>query len=168
MAVTHITAITFALGCLAASHAARAADPAAARFVEAAYASAQFQDRISKAAQGRDLRPEAKALTQEVGAYRDRQIPALVNLAKGAGVPVRDALDRELRSVAENLEPLNGLELSRRYAEAEAQALDKEVGVYDEAARSGPDSVKTFAGRELPELQRLRDLARSAFDNVKP
>ena len=141
---------------------------AARRFVEAAYASAVFQARISAIAAGKDTRPEIKALAGRVRDYRAAQLPGLSRLAQASGIEVRDTLDLEMRSIVENMEPLDYLALSRRYAETETQALDREIPAYEEAVRSGPPSIRDYAAKVLGDLRDLGESAREARGTVGP
>ena len=145
------------------------AQNAAQRFVEAAYASAVFQARISEIVATKEARPEIKALAERVRDFRATQLPELVQLARGAGIEVRDTLDLELRSIVENMEPLDFLALSRRYAEVETQkTLDKEISAYEEAARSGPQSIREYASATLGRLRDLGKTARDGLAAVRP
>ncbi|WP_293856098.1 DUF4142 domain-containing protein [uncultured Alsobacter sp.] len=138
------------------------------RFVEAAYASALFQAQISNTAASRDVRPEVKRLAERVAALKDGQIAELAGLARAAGIEVRDTLDLELRTIAENLEPLDFLAMSRRYVEVETQALDREIAAYREAAAGGAVAIRDYARGMLPRLEELATAARSTWNAVKP
>jgi putative membrane protein len=153
--------------CLAAGPGG-AEDAGVAAFIESGYSPAQFQSRISRVVAQKEVRPEAKALASAVLAYRERQIPAIAELAKTVGIGVRNTLDRESLAIAENLTPLDGLELSRRYLEVEIQALEKEAELYQEVARSGSESVRAFAQREVSTVKQMADTARSAYNAAKP
>ncbi|WP_336491310.1 DUF4142 domain-containing protein [Methylobacterium nigriterrae] len=138
------------------------------RFVEAAYASALFQARISGIAAAKDVRPGIKALAERVRDFRKAQLPELAQLAKASGVEVHDTLDRELRSIVENIEPLDYLALSRRYAEVETQALEKEINAYEDVARAGPQPVQDYAAATLEKLRELRKAAKDGLAAVAP
>ena len=135
------------------------AQDAAQRFVEAAYATAVFQARISAIASSKDTRPGIKALAERVRDFRAAQVPELARLAKASGIEVHDTLDLELRSIVENIEPLDYLALSRRYVETQTQALDKEIAAYEDAVRSGPPLVRDYA---KSALETLRDLGKAS------
>jgi len=145
-------AVLAALLLCAASPTRGYAQEASRRFVEAAYASALFQARISAIAAAKDTRPGIKALAERVRDFRATQLPELARLANASGIKVHDTLDLELRSIVENIEPLDYLALSRRYAETETQALDKEIAAYEDAARSGPPPVRDYAATTLERL----------------
>ena len=168
MAVIGRRSVLTALLVCAASPKGAFAQDAAQRFVEAAYASAVFQAHISGIAATKEARPEIKALAERVRDFRATQLPELVQLARGAGIEVRDTLDLELRSIVENMEPLDFLALSRRYAEVETQVLDKEISAYEEAARSGPQSIREYASATLGRLRDLGKAARDGLAAVRP
>ncbi len=159
MAVTGRWMALAAAAFWAASVAEPHADDAAGRFVEAAYSSALFQARISRIAASKDPRPGIKALAERVRDFRTAQLPELARLAGTAGIRVRDTLDLELRSIVENIEPLDYLALSRRYVEVETQALGREISAYEDAARSEVQPVREYAAATL---ERLRDLSKAA------
>jgi len=161
--MTRFRAVLMALALCAAQPACAQAQDDAGRFVEAAYASALFQERISRLVAAKDPRPGIKALAARVRDFRAAQLPALGRLAAVVGVEVRDTLDLELRSIIENIEPLDYLALSRRYAEAESQALDKEIAAYELAARSGSQEVRDYAAATL---ERLRGFGKEARDEL--
>ncbi|WP_245930660.1 DUF4142 domain-containing protein [Methylobacterium radiodurans] len=144
------------------------ADDAAGRFVEAAYASALFQARISSIAAAKDPRPGIKVLAERVRDFRTAQLPELARLAATAGVEVRDTLDLELRSIVENIEPLDYLALSRRYAEVETQALGREIAAYEDATRSEAQPVREYAAATLERLRDLSKAARAELAAVAP
>lgn len=144
------------------------AQNAEARFVEMAYASALFQERISSLAAAKDTQPGIKALAERIHNFRAAQLPELVRLAGTFGVQLHDTLDLELRSIIENIEPLDSLALSRRYAEIETQALDKEIAAYEAAVRAGPQPVRDYAAATLEILRHLGKAARSELAAVGP
>jgi putative membrane protein len=144
------------------------AQTAAPSFIEAACASAQFQLRIAKAVAAKAVRPEAKALADASAAFRTEQIPQLKALAQKLGKPVRDSLDRELQAIADNLEPLDELEMSRRYAEAATQALDKEAEIYRSAAENGPSDVRAYAASTVDQIRSLAADAHGVLAQVRP
>jgi len=74
----------------------------------------------------------------------------------------------EHQVILDNLEPLDSLELSRRYAEAQVQALEQEIGIYQAASRDPDQRINAFAAVTLPELQQQLELARKMFEAVRP
>jgi len=74
----------------------------------------------------------------------------------------------EHRVLLENLEPLDHLELSRRYAEVQVQALEQEIQGYTAATQAADEGVKEYAAAILPELQRRLEAALRVHDAVKP
>lgn len=74
----------------------------------------------------------------------------------------------EHQVVLENLEPLDYLALSRRYAEIQMQALGQEIGIYRAASRSRNQDIVAFASQVLPDLERQQADARKMHETVKP
>ncbi|SOR32471.1 conserved exported protein of unknown function [Methylorubrum extorquens] len=144
------------------------ADEAASRFIESAYASAVFQARISRITAAKDPRPGIKALAERVHDFRAAQLPELARIAEAIGVGVRDMLDLELRSIVENIEPLDYLALSRRYAEVEVQALSREIVAYENAARSEVQEIRDYAAATLGKLRDLNKAAQTELAAVMP
>lgn len=56
----------------------------------------------------------------------------------------------EHRVVLENLEPLDDLALSRRYAEVQVQALEQEIRGYVVAGHGTDEGMKRLAAEMLP------------------
>jgi hypothetical protein len=72
------------------------------------------------------------------------------------------------RVIIENLQPLDFLALSRRYAELQVQALDQEVRVYLGGENGSDAWVKTLANETLPPLRRLLEEAEEVRQAVGP
>jgi putative membrane protein len=70
--------------------------------------------------------------------------------------------------ILENLQPLDSLELSRRYAEVQVQALEQELQNYAAAESSLDEWVRTFARDTRPRLQELLDEARRLRQAIAP
>jgi hypothetical protein len=144
------------------------ADEAASRFIEAAYASALFQAQISRITAAKDPRPGIKALAERIRDFRASQVPELARLAETTGVGVRNTLDLELRSIVENIEPLDYLALSRRYAEVETQALGREIAAYENASRSDAQPIRDYIAATMGRLRDLDMAARAELAAVAP
>ncbi len=157
-------AIAFWAAGVAQSH----ANDATGRFIEAAYSSALFQAQISRIAAAKEPRPGIKSLAERVRDFRTAQLPELARLAGDAGVEVRNTLDRELRSIVENIEPLDYLALSRRYAEVETQALSLEIAAYEDATRSEAQAVREYVAATLGTLRDLRKVSQAELAAVAP
>lgn len=168
MAMTGRRTVLATLAFWAAGVAKPHADDAAGRFIEAAYASALFQAQISRIAAAKDTRPGIKALAERVRDFRTAQLPELARLAETAGIQVRDTLDLELRSIVDNIEPLDYLALSRRYAEVETQALGREIASYEEAGRSQTPAIREYVATTLDRLRDLDGAARAELAAVAP
>jgi hypothetical protein len=69
----------------------------------------------------------------------------------------------EHRAVLNGLTLLDGLELARRYAETQTQALDQALALYGAAAGQEEDpGLKALAADLLPRLQQQAQAARAA------
>lgn len=126
------------------------------RFLGFAYSSAMLQDRASALAAARDTRPEVKVFAADMAGFRARQIERLRGVAQERGLPLPGQEAFEHRVVLENLEPLDHLALSRRYAEIQTQALTQEIRGYEAAERGPDEGMRHLAAEMLPQLrQRL-------------
>ncbi|MGG5819673.1 DUF4142 domain-containing protein [Falsiroseomonas sp. HW251] len=135
--------------------------------LRALYGLADLQRRAATVAASRDTRPEVKTFAAEMAAWREVQLPRLRDFLSGRGIASLD-MTEDQRTVWQALEPLDHLELSRRYAEVQVQALDLEVPAYEAALASTDPSVRALAEEMLPTLRRVLDRARQVHDGVKP
>ena len=137
-------------------------------FVRLAYSSASLQSQAARMAAGRDTRPEVKDYAASAAEFRASLLQRLEAFARERSMPLPAMKEFEHQVIIENLEPLDALELSRRYAEIQVQALDREVGIYQAAIRSPHQEIKEFAAQVLPELQQRLKGAQSMYDAIKP
>jgi predicted outer membrane protein len=137
-------------------------------FVRLAYSSASLQSQAARLAIGRDTRPEVKDYAASAADFRASLLQRLETFAKERGMPLPAMKEFEHQVIIENLEPLDALELSRRYAEIQVQALDREIGIYQAASRSPHQEIKEFAAQVLPELQQRLKGAQTMYDAIKP
>lgn len=77
-------------------------------------------------------------------------------------------MDPEHEAIWDNIEPLDYLALTRRYAEVEQQALEQDVRMYEEAAKSQDADVRALASKMLPGLRNRLESACRVHDAVKP
>ena len=105
---------------------ARPVDPG--RFLGFAHSSAVLQERASRLAASKDTRPEVREFAREMARFRGQQAERLRAVAQERGMRLPGPEEEfEHRVVLENLEPLDYLALSRRYAEVQVQALKQEI-----------------------------------------
>ena len=137
-------------------------------FVRLAYSSASLQAQAARLAAGRDTRPEVKDYAASAADFRASLLHRLEAFARERSIPLPAMKEFEHQVIIENLEPLDALELSRRYAEIQVQALDREIGIYQAASRSPHQEIKEFAAQVLPELQQRLKGAQTMYDAIKP
>jgi putative membrane protein len=140
----------------------------AASFVRLAHSSAVLQARAAQLVASREARPEARQFAQTMVAFRKEQMPRLEAFAREHQLPVPTAQIFEHQVVLENLEPLDFLALSRRYAEIQVQALEQEVRGYASADGSPDARLKTLAAETRPRLEQLLTEARQMRQVVGP
>jgi putative membrane protein len=146
----------------------RAIQPLSAEtFVRLAHSSAVIQSRAAELAATREAQPEAQAFAQRMVEFRKDQIPRLEAAARDNTVAIPTMPMVEHRLILENLEPLNYLALTRRYAEFQLQALQQEMQIY-ESALGGDSWVGNFALETSPALARLLEEARAMREKVGP
>lgn len=137
-------------------------------FVRLAHSSAVIQGRAAELAASRETRPEAKAFAQQMVEFRRDQIPKLEAAARDNKVTVPSMPALEHRLILENLEPLDYLALTRRYAEFQVQALEQETQIYAGAAQSPDSWVQTLAAETAPVIERHLEGARAMMEKVGP
>jgi putative membrane protein len=138
------------------------------RFLSFVLSSATLQERAASLAASRDTRPEVKAFAAEMARFRGPQIERLRAFARERGIDVLEGTaEFEHRVVLRNLEPLDYLALSRRYAEVQAQALEQEVRGYEAAAAGRDAALKALAEEMLPHLRPRLEEARNVIDAVR-
>jgi putative membrane protein len=145
---------------------ARPVDPG--RFLGFAYSSAVLQERASGLAASRDTRPEVREFAREMARFRGQQLARLRTVAQERSLRLPTEEEFEHRVVLENLEPLDYLALSRRYAEVQAQALEQEIRGYEAAAQAPDPGMRSLATELLPQLRPRLEAARRVLDAVKP
>jgi predicted outer membrane protein len=139
----------------------------AARFLSLAHSFNAMQARASELVASRDTRPEARSLATAMLEFRRALGAKLDGLARERNLTLPTALEFEHQTVLENLEPLDALELSRRYAEVEIQALEQELQIY-RAAPTGDAPVQGLANETVPKLQELLEQAKRARQTLGP
>ncbi|WP_262029256.1 DUF4142 domain-containing protein [Microvirga sp. Mcv34] len=137
-------------------------------FLRLAYSSASLQEQAARLAASRETRPEAKKYAAAAAEFRLGLLQRIETFARERGMPLPSVKEFEHQVILENLEPLDYLALSRRYAEIQIQALDQELGIYRAASRSSHKDIKSFADQVIPELEKQREDARTMFDAIKP
>jgi predicted outer membrane protein len=138
------------------------------RFLAFAHSSTVMQARASELAAGRDTRPEVKAFASEMAQFRIEQLVRLRATAQARGIVLSEVDTFEHRVILENLEPLDYLALSRRYAEIEIQALTQEIQAYEAAAGGADVGLRQLAAQTLPQLGQHLVSAKRMHDAVKP
>jgi putative membrane protein len=138
------------------------------RFLGFAHSSAVLQERASTLAVSKDTRPEVKEFAREMARFRGQQLGRLRVLAQERGLRLPEREEFEHRVIIENLEPLDYLALSRRYAEIEVQALEQEIRGYEAAAQGTDEGLKRLTAEMLPQLRHRLEAARGMHDAVKP
>ena len=137
-------------------------------FITFAFSSASLQARASELAASRDTRPEVKTFAQGMVAFRREQGPRLQAAAQEQNIQIPGAKEFEHQVIFENLEPLDYLALSRRYAEIQIQALEQELRAYGAAAQDADPRLKALAEATLPSLQQHLEGARRMREAVGP
>lgn len=166
LALTIPLAFAQGQGAPAASAQTRTIEPQ--EFLRLAYSSASLQGQIAQLAASRDTRPEVKSFATAATEFRTELLKRIEAFAGAQKIPLPNVKEFQHQVIMENLEPLDYLALSRRYAEVQMQALDQEVTIYQAAGRSSDQGAKSFAEQVLPDLQQQQVEARKMFDAVKP
>jgi len=123
--------------------------------------------RASELVAARDTRPEARSFAQGMLELRRALAPKLEGLARERGLTLPTVLEFEHQAIIENLEPLDSLELSRRCAEVEVQALEQELGIY-RAVPASDEAIRVLANDTVPKLEERLDEAQRARQSLGP
>jgi len=137
-------------------------------FLRLAYSSASLQSRAAMLAASRETRPEVKGYATGAAEFRKGLLQRIEAFAKERGMTLPSVKEFEHQVIIENLEPLDYLALSRRYAEIQVQALVQELQIYEAASRGDSAEIKSFAEQVLPELQAQREGAEKMYEAVRP
>jgi predicted outer membrane protein len=137
-------------------------------FLRLAYSSASLQIQAAKLAASRETRPEVKAFASAAVDFRAKLLQKLETFARERNLPLPTTKEFEHQVIIENLEPLDYLALSRRFAEVQVQALQQEIQIYRAAGQSSNDEIKAIATQVLPELEQQLAGAQKVLDAVRP
>ena len=137
-------------------------------FVRLAYSSASLQAQAAHLASSRETRPEIKGYAMAAVEFRKGLLQRIEAFARQANLTLPSVKEFEHQVIIENLEPLDYLALSRRYAEIQLQAIEQELTIYQAARQSPHQEVKSFADQILPELERQKEGAQKMYEAVKP
>ena len=137
-------------------------------FLRLAYSSATLQGQAAKLAASRETRPEVRSFAASAADFRLGLLQRIEAFAKERSLPLPSVKEFEHQVVIENLEPLDYLALSRRYAEVQVQALEQEIRGYEAAARGADDATKQLSAEMLPQLRPRLEAAHRMHDAVKP
>ena len=100
--------------------------------------------------------------------FRTEHLRRLEALARDYGLTLPAVMEFEHQVILENLEPLDFLALSRRYAEVQVQALEQELQIYRAAMQAPDEALSSFARQTLPQLEQQLEGARKALAAVQP
>ena len=140
--------------------------PDAETFLRLAHSAAVLQAQAAELAASRDTRPEVRAFATRMAEFRREQIASLLSAARERTLAVSPVPALEHKVILENLEPLDSLELSRRYSEVQVQALEQEMAAYAQAESSPDGWVATVARDSKARLQGLLDEARQVRQTI--
>jgi hypothetical protein len=100
--------------------------------------------------------------------FRKGLLQRIEAFAQQGNMTLPSVKEFEHQVIIENLEPLDYLALSRRYAEIQLQAIEQELTIYQAARQSAHQEMKSFADQILPELERQKQGAQKMYEAVKP
>lgn len=137
------------------------------RFLAFATSAATLALEASRLVETRDTRPEIREAAGRVAAERRAQLEGLRKAAGEAGIALT-GLQFEHQVAFENLQPLDNLGFSRRYAELMRQLVEQEREAYAAAAASGDPRLAALGRESAPLLDRLDAVIGPAHETVKP
>lgn len=137
------------------------------RFLAFATSAATLALVASELVEMREARPEIRDAAGRIAAERRAQLDRLRKIAGEAAV-AEAGLQFEHKIALENLQPLDYLALSRRYAELMRQVVDQEREAYAAAAASADPRLAELGREAVPILDRLDAVIAPAHDSVRP
>lgn len=136
----------------AASMQAAVTDPA--QFAAVASVSNMFEILSSELAVERGASEEVKAFAQQMIADHTKAGEDMATAAGEDGVAPASALDQKHQQILDRLAALEGEAFDTAYMEAQVQAHDEAVALFETYAANGADgALKAFAAATLPTLQ---------------
>lgn len=133
----------------------------AAGFLALAASLAMFELEAGSYALQKLSRPELVTLARATVDLQGEVMQRLRGAAQERNLQLPAAMSLEHRAVLDGLAPLDGEEFSRRYAEAQVQALRQGQELYQVAAGQDSDpQLKQLAGEVLPRLEQQAEMAR--------
>ena len=142
--------------------------PSPKQILSLAFSSATLQARVAQLAAERETRPEVRSFAQAAVEFRKEHLSRLEALARERSFTLPAVMEFEHRVILENLEPLDFLALSRRYAETQVQALEQEFQIYRAALQTPDEGLSSFARQTLPQVEQQLEGARKARAAVQP
>jgi len=146
---------------------AQTASPPVVNAIGFLASSATLRQRASALAASRDTRPEVKAFAAEEANASVSDLERLRSFARARGFDLPQEMELDHQSIWDNLEPLDYLALSRRYAEVELQALERDAQMYEQAGQSAEADVRALAAEMLPRLRGRLEKAKQIYEAVK-
>ena len=142
--------------------------PSPKQILSLAFSSATLQARAAQITAERETRPEVRRFAQ-TPLSSGRSICAVSkHWRENYGLTLPAVMEFEHQVILENLEPLDFLALSRRYAEVQVQALEQELQIYRAAMQAPDEALSSFARQTLPQLEQQLEGARKALAAVQP
>lgn len=114
-------------------------------------------------------RPEVMDLARAAVQLHAEILQRLRSLAEARSITVPEGMMLEHRAVLDGLTPLDGEELHRRYVQSQAQALAREVQLYQQATdRNAEPALGTLGSEIMPRLQEQAAMAQRTLEAVQP
>lgn len=131
---------------------AEVTDPA--QFASIASVSSMFEIESSKLAQEKASSDEVKAFAEQMIADHTKAGEDMTRAATEEGVAPATELDQQHQEIMDNLSSLSGEEFDMAYIQAQVQAHDEAVALFDGYSSNGQDgALKQFAAATLPALE---------------
>lgn len=138
-------------------------------FVEKAAISGIFEVESSKLALQKSQNAEVKTFAQTMvddHMKANNELKAAIDASK-AGVAVPTALDDKHAKLLKDLNKKSGKDFDKAYAEAQEDAHDDAVDLFEDYAKDGKNAeLKAFAGKTLPTLEQHEEHADDLKDKV--
>jgi putative membrane protein len=130
-------------------------------FMQRAAASDVFEIQTGQMATQEAQTQEVQQFGQQLVADHTQSSTMLRNLADQKNIALPDSMNQEQMVIRNNLRNQSGVAFDREFINAQVQAHEEAVDLYEQATREVTDQdVRGFAQQVLPKLQQHLDLAR--------
>ncbi len=152
---------------VAATRGKSAMDTRDKKFMSDAATDSKMEVFLGEMAVGRTSNEDVKNFASRMIEDHSKLAQELTELAKGKRVSVPKDMNKEQREMIEKLSPLKGTDFDRAYITQMVQDHKQELDAYIGEANNGKNpQVRSFAGRNVTELEQHLKMAEDAYNKL--